>query len=165
MPEEQAEKQPRFYADCMLGRLARWLRALGLDTSYDRAIEDDELLERCRLTGRVLLTRDTQLAERASDITVMLVESEKAEDQLRQVMRLFRLTISPGELFSRCTHCNEPVVELPKEEVEGKVPPYVFGTEKRFTYCPNCDKLFWRGTHRKRFLTHILNENESEQAG
>ncbi len=33
---------PRFLADAMLGRLARWLRVLGLDVAYDADISDDD---------------------------------------------------------------------------------------------------------------------------
>ena len=150
--------EPSFFADCMLGRLARWLRAVGLDTLYERAIDDDELLRRCRESGRVLLTRDTELTRRAErgGIGSLLIDSERAEEQLRQVIGHFGIEIDRERLFSRCTHCNSAVVEVPREEVEGRVPPFVFRNCKRFTRCPNCDKLYWRGTHRERFLRHVF---------
>ena len=34
--------KPRFLADCNVGRLARWLRALGYDASYHARIGDAE---------------------------------------------------------------------------------------------------------------------------
>ena len=49
---------PRFAADAMLGRLARWLRVLGFDTAYDSAIADPELVRMAAIEERVLLTRD-----------------------------------------------------------------------------------------------------------
>ncbi|HZD03737.1 MAG TPA: Mut7-C RNAse domain-containing protein [Longimicrobiales bacterium] len=49
---------PRFLADAMLGRLARWLRTLGFDTAFDDAIADDELIRRAVRESRVILTRD-----------------------------------------------------------------------------------------------------------
>ena len=149
---------PSFFADCMLGRLARWLRAVGLDTLYERAIDDDELLRRCHESGRILLTRDTELARRGErkGVGTLLIDSEKSELQLRQVVDCFDIEIGHENLFSRCTHCNCAVVEVPREEVEGRVPPFVFRSGKRFTRCPNCDKLYWRGTHRERFLRHVF---------
>jgi len=36
--------KPRFLADCNVGRLARWLRALGYDASYHSRIGDAELV-------------------------------------------------------------------------------------------------------------------------
>ncbi len=35
---------PRFVVDTMLGRLARWLRAMGYDTLYPGQAEDRRLL-------------------------------------------------------------------------------------------------------------------------
>lgn len=37
--------EPRFAADAMLGRLARWLRVLGYDTSYDESLADPVLVQ------------------------------------------------------------------------------------------------------------------------
>jgi uncharacterized protein with PIN domain len=145
----------------MLGRLARWLRALGFDTLYEHGIDDDELLRRCRAEGRVLLTRDTELSRRGrGDVEILFLESESAQKRLREVLDHFGIGISSRRLFSRCTHCNSPVQELSREEVRGRVPPFVFETGKRFTWCPNCDKIFWRGTHKERFL-NLINNQES----
>ena len=41
--------EPRFFADAMLGRLARWLRLIGYDTAYDSEILDGE---RCAALAR-----------------------------------------------------------------------------------------------------------------
>ena len=53
-----------FIADAMLGRLARWLRMLGYDTAYEKAISDQALIERALAEGRWVLTRDRYLAKR-----------------------------------------------------------------------------------------------------
>lgn len=39
---------PRFAADAMLGRLARWLRVLGFGTSYDPTLADPDLCTAAR---------------------------------------------------------------------------------------------------------------------
>lgn len=59
-----APRSTRFIADVMLGSLARWLRILGYDTLYFRAIDDNELIKMARQQERILLTRDTGIARR-----------------------------------------------------------------------------------------------------
>jgi uncharacterized protein with PIN domain len=54
-------RQPSFLADAMLGRLARWLRVLGVDTLYEPTLSDPELVSRAELDGRIVLTRDRAL--------------------------------------------------------------------------------------------------------
>ncbi|HKI05656.1 MAG TPA: Mut7-C RNAse domain-containing protein [Thermoanaerobaculia bacterium] len=51
-------------ADAMLGALARWLRVLGLDVSYDPDLDDAELVDKAVAEGRTILTRDRRLTER-----------------------------------------------------------------------------------------------------
>ncbi|MDB5108840.1 MAG: hypothetical protein JWM69_1781, partial [Candidatus Binatus sp.] len=55
------DEMPRFAADRMLMRLARWLRLLGADVITDASIGGADLLKRARLEGRILLTRDKRL--------------------------------------------------------------------------------------------------------
>src|SRR4029077_652480 len=76
--------KPRFVADVMLGRLARWLRALGYDTLYFRDAPDRRLLALALTDQRRLLTRDAALARRARDAG-LLVRAEALDAQIQEV--------------------------------------------------------------------------------
>jgi uncharacterized protein with PIN domain len=135
-----------FIADAMLGRLAKSLRMLGYDTSYSPDAEDAELKMTALRESRVLLTRDHEIAETKLAVQVVLIESDHLEEQLVQVVE--ELELEPGrELFTRCLICNVEVVEVPKEKVEARVPPYVYETQDRFAECPSCGRVYWAATH------------------
>lgn len=144
-----------FFADVMLGRLARWLRILGYDTLYQREIEDADLIQQALEEGRILLTRDSAMMEIKTDVKLVFMESEKPVLQLRQLRDQLDLTFDEARLFTRCSHCNYPLVPAPREQLKGKVPPYVFATEKQFLHCIHCDKIYWHGTHRSRFIEQL----------
>jgi uncharacterized protein len=55
-------RPPGFVVDCMLGRLATWLRAFGFDAWYEPFAEDRVIASLARETGRLLLTRLAELA-------------------------------------------------------------------------------------------------------
>ena len=81
-----------FVADCMLGRLAKWLRILGFDVLYFSKAEDPDLVAIARREGRVLLTRDTGLIERtARRPDRLFIRSVAWEDQVVQVLDEFGL--------------------------------------------------------------------------
>lgn len=135
---------PHFVADVMLGRLARWLRALGYDTLYERALDDDALARLARTPGRILLTRDVELTRRRG-IRTLLVRDDRVSEQLTQVVSELRLATNAA--FSRCIECNAVLQELTRDEAQPLVPPYVAATQTRFRRCPQCGKVYWRGTH------------------
>lgn len=138
----------RFIADTMLGKLAKWLRILGWDVEYFPRIPDDELARRVEATGRILLTRDTLIVRRRKVRgRFFLVQGDHWKEQLRQVVGRFGRPAPPQALFSRCVRCNVPLEKIEKEQVRGRVPPYVFLTQKRFRTCPACGRLFWPATH------------------
>lgn len=150
----------RFVADSMLGRLAIWLRLLGYDTHYEADASDARLARLARVENRVLLTRDVELTRRRG-LQYVLIESERVEEQVRQVFRAFKLTAR--EAFSRCAECNQPLQDISKQAVRGAVPPYVFHTQEHFRRCPQCARVYWRGTHWARINGQFQDLEEEEQ--
>jgi uncharacterized protein with PIN domain len=139
--------EPRLIADAMLGKLARWLRILGYDTLYNPRWPDNELVRLARAEGRILLTRDVELARRRG-VRMLFVVHDRVEAQLRQVVASLGLP-ADGQ-FSRCPVCNEPLEAVPKSWAWGYVPPYTFCTQREFRLCPRCNHFYWRGTHWQR---------------
>jgi nucleoside-triphosphatase len=137
---------PKFILDAMLGRLAKSLRMLGYDASYDAGIDDASLKLSALREARILLTRDREIASAALPVRVVLIESDHHEEQLRQVVEEVGLS-APCALFTRCLICNVPVDDAPRSDVEGSVPPYVFATQERFARCPRCGRVYWPATH------------------
>jgi len=131
-------------ADVMLGKLARWLRALGYDTLYFRDASDSRLLGIALREGRHLLTRDAALASRAGP-SGLLIRSEDLDTQLGEVRDACRL--GPPALLSRCLECNGMLTTRGPADVEGRVPAYVLATQARFWECDGCRRVFWSGTH------------------
>lgn len=135
-----------FVADVMLGRLARWLRILGLDVHYDSTLDDGALVDLAVAEGRTILTRDRRLVERRLARNHILVRSDRLDEQLLQMAREATLP-GDGAAFGRCIDCNSPFEPLAGEEARRRVPPYVARTQERFRYCSVCDRVFWSATH------------------
>ncbi len=143
----------KFVADCMLGKLARWLRMLGFDTLYIPDADDDELVRLAVREDRILLTRDFRLSDRRMVRNrSVLVGWGSTSEQLRQVVEQMNLSIDERALFTRCTICNSPIVPVSRSEVKDRVPPYVYQTQQDYGYCARCDKIYWPGTHVQRVL-------------
>lgn len=137
----------RFVADCMLGKLAKWLRILGYDTRYDPDAPDEEIVRLAAREGRVILTRDSRLVLRRLARRHLLIRSDDPAEQLRQVIRELGIPVEGGRLLSRCLPCNVPTLAVGTDEVAGKVPPYVHRTQSAFTRCPSCGRIYWGATH------------------
>jgi len=134
----------RFLADSMLGRLARWLRFAGMDCAYERDRTDESFLARAVREGRVILTRDGDLAGKAGP-QAFLVKADSFRAQLREVFKQFSLT--PQESLTRCGDCNARLARVDLTEAYGRVPLHVYQTCTEYLICPDCDRIFWRGTH------------------
>lgn len=143
---------PRFLCDAMLGRLAKWLRLLGYDARYVN-LPDGDLVALARAEGRVLLTRDTELARRPEVGPHGFIRHDRVQHQLRQVAVEFRL--GPERAGTRCMRCNVVVEVLPRAAAAGRVPPHVWRTQQDFKRCPACGRIYWPGTHWDH-MTHEL---------
>ena len=160
-----------FVVDSNAGKLAKWLRMMGYDAQFYNSIEDSDLVEIALREGKVLLTRDTQIAQRRlatnGRLKVILTRDDDPKEQLRQVIRELKLDCQVGQ-FTRCLECNRVLVERSKEEVKGLVPPYVFRTQDSYRECPSCHRLYWQGTHwekMRKSLAAIVSEAQSSDSG
>lgn len=141
---------PRFLADAMLGRLARWLRAVGLDALYLPATTPDAaLVARAEADGRVLLTRDRHLLRELRPGRALEITSDVPLEQLAEVVHAFGLA-PPRELLTRCLLCNTPLEELSAEEALELVPPAARELSGAVRRCPTCSRIYWRGSHVRR---------------
>lgn len=128
----------------MLGRLARWLRAAGYDTAYDQALDDATLLRQARAEDRVLLTADRALA-RSRGARTLLIEADDLIGQLTQVRDA--LGPPPGSFFSRCLACNGALEPADSASLANQLPHYILATHTVFSRCPDCQRIYWQGTH------------------
>jgi uncharacterized protein with PIN domain len=144
----------RFVADVMLGRLAKWLRIAGFDVLYSNRYSDDEIVMLAQREERTILSRDTRLLVRKSVKKFIFLESEKIDDQVRQILSATRTTRLP-ELLGRCVLCNHLLAEISREEVRAIVPPYVYQTQTHYKECPECRRVYWAGSHRQSIVRRL----------
>ncbi|SDM11950.1 hypothetical protein SAMN04487949_0925 [Halogranum gelatinilyticum] len=138
-----ADGRPRLLLDVMLGKLATYLRMCGYDAAYalDRDAEADErVLDVVADEGRLLLTRDRQLASRASD-SLLLTERE-VTDQLRE-LRAVGFVLELDDEPAYCGRCNGPV-----EAVDDGEPRPEYAPDDGLVWqCRDCGQFFWKGSH------------------
>jgi uncharacterized protein with PIN domain len=143
----------RFIVDSNVGGLAKRLRMAGFDALFFKDIADNRLVRIALDEERVLLTKDTEIMKRrivrSNRLKAILIESDDVKSQLYQVLTALNLAaeVSP---FSRCMECNEPLKPREKADIVGLVPPYVFQTQTDYMQCPECQRVYWRGTHWER---------------
>jgi uncharacterized protein with PIN domain len=144
----------RFIADAMLGSLARWLRLLGFDCAWEPDIVDARLVRRALDEDRVVLSRDRRLPEEWRIAGIHLVAAEKVRDQLAEVVHAFGLA-PEIHLLSRCSRCNAPLVRAAADEVAGRVPARVLERRQLLSVCPECNRVYWEGTHSERIRRFV----------
>ncbi len=146
---------PRWLADEMVGRLARYLRFVGCDTVYARGWDDGRIVAEARRDGRVVVTRDRALAARSD--RALLLTSPAIADQWRAVRRAYP-EVPREPSFARCGECNGVLrpflpgpetpraVGIPWERVDRGLPLY---------RCLDCGHSYWEGTHSEHLRSRL----------
>lgn len=151
---------PKFIADCHLGKLAKYLRLMGLDTLFFPHIEDNNLITIANEEKRIILTRDRLLSDRKNAL-VFFLEPTDTKAQLKTLIDYYSLKEQTA-LFSRCIVCNTPLQAIDKEKVIERLPEKVKRHFDLFEYCPTCDRIYWQGDHYRHmmeFLEQVLKES------
>jgi len=142
-------REVKFVLDVHLGRLAAYLRMLGLDCLYCNDYQDEELAAISRAESRILLTHDRGLLKRKMITHGFYVRSTDTFQQTYDVLRRFDL-IKVIKPFSRCLRCNEMLAEIAKEVISDRLLPGTRAHYHEFKICPGCGQLYWKGAHYQR---------------
>jgi uncharacterized protein with PIN domain len=146
---ERPLRQTRFVLDTHLGKLARLLRLLGLDTLYRNDYDDPEIVRISIEQRRIALTRDRGILKHARLTHGYCLRSVVPLEQAREVLSRFNLLGSVAP-FSRCTMCNHPVRTATGSEVEHRLAAATLQEHDGFHFCPGCDRVYWKGSHFER---------------
>jgi uncharacterized protein with PIN domain len=141
--------EARFVLDVHLGKLAAYLRMIGFDTVYRTCFGDAELVRVSVREGRALLTRDRGLLKHGALERGYWLRETDSRRQLAEIVRRFGLAARMRP-FTRCMACNGVLREAAKVEVAAEVPERVAAEFDEFRRCPDCGRVYWRGSHYRR---------------
>jgi len=146
----------RFILDIHLGRLAAYLRMAGFDTLYRNDYADGELARASAAGQRILLTRDRGLLKRSQVTRGYWVRATEPRQQLAEVLRRFDL-FRQAAPFTRCLHCNGVLKAARKEDIADRLPPDTRQRYDEFAICPDCSRIYWKGSHYER-MNQLINQ-------
>jgi uncharacterized protein with PIN domain len=145
----------KFICNGMLGRLCKLLRICGIDTTYTN--HGIAILLEARKENRIVLTRNTRLR---TEKKIFFVEDSKPVKQLEHIISEYDLKdqIAP---FSRCIECNRKLRSVEKNSIKDKIPFFTYKEFDEFAICPNCQRIYWKGSHYKNMtknINHLLQD-------
>lgn len=151
---EPERRESRFLCDEMLVRLGRWVRSAGYDTLIaPPGTADRQLLATALAEDRLVITCDRALAERrgARERVVVLAATHVAA-QARELARRCGLDWLHRP-FSRCLVDNAALAAADRHLPTA--PAAVRANGGPFLACPDCGRLYWRGSHHRRMLRQL----------
>lgn len=147
-------RRTRFILDVHLGKLARFLRLLGLDCAYGPDWDDAAIIDRAVAEQRIILTRDVGILKQGRVTHGYWVRSDQPDAQLEEIVGAFdlRRQLRP---FSRCLECNGAIRPVDRASLDGQIGADVLGRFDRFWQCRECRRVYWQGSHYRRLVQRV----------
>jgi uncharacterized protein with PIN domain len=153
-PLAEPPTEASFVLDVHLGRLAHYLRLFGFDTAHRPDTTDPDLIRQSISGSRILLTRDRGLLMWGPLIEGSFVRETDPRQQIEEVVERFALS-EVAKPLTRCLVCNGVLQQLSYADAAPLVPGSVAETHTDFTTCPDCGRVYWKGSHYQRLLAII----------
>jgi uncharacterized protein with PIN domain len=139
-------RHPAFICDVHLGKLARLLRLLGIDTLYRNDYSDEHIVEISLLEKRCILTRDRGVLKRKAVTHGYCVRSTAPKEQAKEVLKRFDLN-ALARPFSLCIECNGAISRADQSSVLRELGEKTKECYNEFYKCNSCGRVYWQGSH------------------
>jgi len=154
----------KFLVDSPLGGLIKWLRFCGFDTSPLLLHPEAPHPLPPPVPGTYILTRQGSL-KRLRRRDVLVLTADQPQEQLAEVLRRLQISRKDLSLLSRCSRCNDLLIPISRDQVQGQVPEHIFLYHQEFYECPRCRRLFWPGSHLEDITRKVLAKMGDEPRG
>ena len=151
---ERPLRDIKFILDVHLGKLAKYLRLCGFDSYYRKDLIDHEIINLALSEKRIILTRDTGILKNKLVTHGYWIRSQHLGEQLKEVFNRFDLK-NHVLLFTRCLECNGKLTDVSKDEIKERLLPLTLQYYQEFKMCPECDRIYWEGSHFLRMKKNI----------
>ena len=141
------------------------MRAAGYDVAMvDEGAHDDRLLARAAAEGRLLLTCDRRLAERAGQgARVVVLGTETFEGASRELSQRLGIDWLHAP-FTRCLRDNARLMPAKEDDV-AKLPAAARGGDGPIMRCPQCARVYWPGSHVRRMRAKLARAQAEQPRG
>lgn len=153
----------KFILDVHLGKLARLLRLMGFDTTYENTLHDNKIISLSAKEKRIILTRDKGILKHGDVTHGYWIRSQFPHEQLIEVCKIFDL-YSKIKPFARCLVCNGTIEKIDKKKIEHLLKPKTKKFYTTFYKCKKCNKVYWEGSHYQKmakFLHMFVTEEKT----
>ncbi len=147
------EVRQKFIADVHLGKLAKVLRLLGFDTTYENSLTNSELIRIALMENRLLLSRNSGLGKKEL-LKFCYIKDKNPDQQLKQVVHEFQLK-DKVQPFTRCIVCNGILEAISKESISNQVQKNTLLYFNDSWQCNSCTRVYWKGSHYDRMLKMV----------
>jgi len=144
----------KFILDVHLGKLTKYLRLCGFDSYYQTDCDDQEIISLALSNKRIILTRDIGLLKNKQVTHGYWIRTQHLDEQLKEVFLQFDLK-SQIHLFTLCMECNGVLADVPKRDILYRLLPETRQNYQKFKKCPDCDRIYWEGSHYERMKENI----------
>jgi len=152
----------RFLCDEMLGRLARYLRAAGYDTTQAAGgAADGALLAQARREGRRFVTCDSRIVLHRAAEGVAVVLPLGTLDEVAHALSAATAVDWLHRPFTRCLVDNSLLTAASATD-RARVPCDVAMDAARA--CRRCGRTYWAGSHHRRMLARLRAWQEAAAA-
>jgi uncharacterized protein with PIN domain len=153
-------RKTKFIADIHLGKIVKYMRALGFDLSFDPSLSARKIIEISKKKSRIILTKSRQILKFKEVTHAIFIYPGTTAEQIKRILDYLDIkdSIKP---FSRCLRCNSVVKRVSKEGVADRIPPKTKEFCDQYNHCKFCDKIYWKGTHfikMSKAIDHILSD-------
>jgi hypothetical protein len=147
-------REVKFILDVHLGKLAKFLRLSGFDTTYKTQQDDKKIIKLAKKEKRIILTRDIGILKQSEVTHGYFVRADNPKKQLPEIIQRFDLKdmIKP---FTRCLECNGLLKQADKNEIREQLEPSTEKYYNKFYVCESCKKIYWKGSHYKDMIEFI----------
>jgi uncharacterized protein len=133
-----------FLCDVMLGKLAKYLRILGLNTVY---VTSATILDKYKNNNTTTLFFTKRILKKVPHNNFIYIRSNDVLAQLTEIRNVIKPYINSKTFMKRCIQCNTLLNDAKQNDIEGLVPEFIFHTHSVFKTCPLCMKIYWQGSH------------------